>query len=156
MSGIGTWGYIHTMGTGGPGEVWNDTVAEKAISEWLMLGGRRIDGAIHYRDQVGIGKAIESSGVPRNKIFMTSKIEIQGYNETFTQMDDVLSDLQMDYVDLLLIHWPGPRSSSSDPACQGDPATWRSCRQSVWKAMEVLFNSSKALAIGVSNFEQNH
>ncbi len=148
--GIGTWSY------GRPGEVWNDTVAEKAISEWLMLGGRRIDGAILYGDQVGVGKGIKSSGVPRTEIFMTSKIEIEGYNETLTEMKQLLADLQMDYVDLLLIHWPGPRGSSTDPACQRDPPTWRSCRQSVWKAMEKLFNSGKALAIGVSNFEQNH
>ena len=156
VAGIGTWGYVHTVGTGKPGEVWNDTAAEKAISEWLSLGGRRIDGSIHYGDQVGVGKAIKSSGVSRKEIFMTSKIEIQGYNETLTQMKQVLSDLQMDYVDLLLIHWPGPGGSGSDPACQGNQPTGRSCRQSVWKAMEELFNSGKALAIGVSNFEQNH
>ena len=156
VAGIGTWGYVHTIGTGRPGEVWNDTVAEKAISEWLKLGGRRIDGSIGYGDQVGVGKGIKSSGIPRKDIFMTSKIEPEGYNETLTQMDRLLGDLQMDYVDLLLIHWPGARSSSNDPACQGDPPTWRSCRQSIWKAMEKLFNSNKALAIGVSNFEKNH
>ena len=156
VAGIGSWSYVHIPGTKVPGEVWNDTVAEKAISEWLMLGGRRIDGAILYGDQVGVGKAIKSSGVPRKEIFMTSKIEFRGYNETLTQMDDLLSDLQMDYVDLLLIHWPGPPLLSSDPACRGDPSTWRDCRQSIWKAMEMLFNSGKALAIGVSNFEQNH
>ena len=151
VTGIGTAGY------GNPGEVWNDDVAEKAIGQWLSLGGRRIDGSVDYGDQVGVGKAVKSSGLPRKEIFMTSKISLEGYNETFTQMDTVLSDLQMDYVDLLLIHWPGnPPSSSTDPACQGDPPTWRSCRQSVWKALESLFNSSKALAIGVSNFEKNH
>ena len=156
VPGIGTWGYVHEPGTGVPGEVWNDTVAEKAISEWLMLGGRRIDGAIDYRDQVGVGKAVKSSGIPRKEIFITSKLEFRGFNETFTQMEQLLSDLQVDYVDLLLIHWPGPPRSSSDPACQGNPPTWRGCRQSIWKALEMLFNSSKALAIGVSNFEQNH
>ena len=71
-------------------------------------------------------------------------------------MKQVLSDLQMDYVDLLLIHSPGPNAQSTDPACQGNPTTWRSCRQSVWKAFEELFNTGKALAIGVSNFEKNH
>ena len=156
VTGIGTWGYVHTPGTGRPGEVWNDTTAEKAVSEWIKLGGRRIDGSIGYRDQVGVGKAIKSSGVARKDIFMTSKLEMEGYNETLKQMDQLLEDLQMDYVDLLLIHWPGVPHSSSDPACQGNPTTWRSCRQSVWKALETLFNSSKALAIGVSNFEKNH
>ena len=150
VAGIGTWGY------GEPGEVWNDDVAEKAIGQWLALGGRRIDGSLGYGDQVGVGKAIKSSGIPRNQIFMTSKISLEGYNETMSQMDTVLSDLQMDYVDLLLIHWPGTPSSSSDPACQGNPSTWRSCRQSVWRALEQLLKDGKAMAIGVSNFEQNH
>ena len=157
VAGIGTWGYVHSIGTGKPGEVWNDTLAEKAVSEWLKMGGRRIDGSIYYGDQVGVGKGIKSSGVARNEIFMTSKIEVVGYNETFSQMDNLLSDLQLDYVDLLLIHNPSPPSSTtSDPACQGDPPTWRACRQSIWKAMISLFNSGKALAIGVSNFETNH
>ena len=156
VSGIGTWGYVHQPGTGKPGEVWNDTVAEKAISKWIALGGRRVDGSIGYGDQVGVGNAVKSCGIPRSEIFMTSKISLEGYNETFTQVDHLLSDLQMEYVDLLLIHWPGTPHSSSDPACQGDPPTWRSCRQSVWKALEALYNTGKALAIGVSNFEKNH
>ena len=101
VSGIGTWGYVHEPGTGRPGEVWNDTVAEKAIREWIALGGRRIDGSNGYRDQVGVGNAVKSSGIPRNEIFVTSKIRPNGYNETFTQMDSLLSDLQMN---LSLIH----------------------------------------------------
>ena len=156
VPGIGTWGYVHETGTGTPGEVWNDTVAVKAVSEWLKLGGRRIDGSNGYRDQVGVGKAVKSSGIPRNEIFMTSKVGLYGYNETLKEMDLILSDLQMDYVDLLLIHWPNAPGSSTDPACQGNPPTFRGCRQSVWKALEMLYNSGKALAIGVSNFEQNH
>ena len=157
VTGIGTGGYNHQPGTGRPGEVWNDTVAEKAIKEWITLGGHRIDGAVDYGDQVGIGNAVKVSGVPREDIFMTSKVSLVGYNETFTQMKKILSDLQMDYVDLLLIHWPGnPPNSTTDPACQGNPTTWRGCRQSVWKALEQIFKSGKALSIGVSNFEKDH
>ena len=157
--GIGTWGYVHSPGTGIPGEVWNDTVAEIAIGQWLSMGGRRIDGSQGYGDQVGVGKAIKSSGVPRDEIFMTSKLAPNGYNETFDQMDKLLGDLQMEYVDLLLIHWPGPPfPGSKDPACRDSliHKTWRDCRQSVWKAMLELYNSGKARALGVSNFEQNH
>ena len=156
VAGIGTGGYNRRPGVG-PGEVWNDTVSEKAIKEWLAVGGRRIDGAIEYRDQVGVGNAIKASGVPRKDIFMTSKVTFIGYNETFMQMNNILSDLQMDYVDLLLIHWPGdPPNNTTDPTCQGNPPTWRSCRQSIWKAFEEIFKNGTALAIGVSNFEKNH
>ena len=70
VSGIGTGGYVHKQGTGIPGEIWNDTVSEKAISEWLILGGRRIDGAIDYGDQVGVGKAIKVSGIQLPKFFL--------------------------------------------------------------------------------------
>ena len=156
VAGIGTWGYVHEPGTSIPGEVWNDTVAEKAIKEWLALGGRRIDGALGYGDQVGVGNAVKASGIPRQEIFMTSKVLLSGYNETFIQMDQILSDLQMNYVDLLLIHFPKVILLTTDPACQKDLPSWRGCRQSVWKALEKLFNDGKALAIGVSNFEQKH
>ena len=143
VAGIGTWGY------GSPGETWNDDVAEKAIGQWLSLGGRRVDGAKGYGDQVGVGKAIKASGLQRKEVFMTSKVDIADYNSTLQQMDGILSDLQMDYVDLLLIHWPGRRGSS-------DETQNRETRQSCWKALEYLYNNSKARAIGVSNFEIKH
>lgn len=86
----------------------------------------------------------------------SSCLSLVGYNETFNYMKQVLDDLQMDYVDLLLIHSPALVGNSTDPACKRDLPTWRGCRQSVWKAFEELFNNGKALAIGVSNFEQKH
>ena len=64
ITGIGTGGYNHEPGTG-PDEVWNDTVTEKAIKEWIALGGRRIDGSFDYGDQVGVGNAVKASGVSR-------------------------------------------------------------------------------------------
>ena len=145
VAGIGTWGY------GFPGETWNDDIAEKAIGEWLSMGGRRVDGSQGYGDQVGVGKAIKASGLKREEIFMTSKLPLANYDSTMAQMNSVLSDLQMDYVDLLLIHWPGPGAG-----CSMTNSSWRECRQSCWKALEQLFNTGKARAIGVSNFEVNH
>ena len=142
VAGIGTWGY------GLPGEVWNDDIAEKAVGQWLALGGRRIDGSKGYGDQVGVGKAVKASGVKREEIFMTSKVSPAEYNSTLQQMDEVLSDLQMDYVDLLLIHWPGSRISTKSSNTK--------IRQSCWKALEYLYNNGKAHAIGVSNFEADH
>ena len=79
-----------------------------------------------------------------------------GYNETMNQIKPVLETLQVDYLDLLMIHWPGPPGNSTDPACIGNPTSWRACRQSTWKAVQDLFHSGKTRAIGVSNFEQNH
>lgn len=158
--GIGTGGYVHGKVPQTPSaEIWNDTVAEIAVEKFLKLGGRRIDGAHDYWCQAGVGRAIRESGVPRKEIFVTSKIDTKalGYNSTLKQMDDILQTLQLEYVDLLLIHWPGPPSTfSDDPACQGKPSTWRECRQSTWKAMETLYKANKTRAIGVSNFEQNH
>ena len=158
VTGLGTWGYVHQQNTGVPGEVWNDSIAETVVGQWLALGGRRIDGALGYMDQVGVAKGIKASGIAREEIFVTSKLAPNGYNETFTQLDKLLTELQLDYVDLLLIHWPGPPApGSTDPACKTTHITsYDACRQSVWKAMEEIYNSSKAHAIGVSNFEKNH
>ena len=167
VPGIGTGGYVFAPRTQ-PGEIWDNDVAEKAIGEWLRLGGRRIDTAFSYLDQVGIGKAIKRSGIAREELFIVSKVGPAhggaqdtsaglGYNDTLAQVKPILDSLQVDYVDLLLIHWPGPPGRSSDPACQGKPSpTWRECRQSTWRAMEDIYKMGKAKAIGVSNFERNH
>ena len=151
--GIGTFGY------GPPGEIWNNSVALKAMGEWLKLGGRRIDTSLDYGDQPGIGQAVRESGVPRSEIFITSKVGggPLGYNETKAQFLEVLSTLKMSYVDLLLIHWPWPLvSGSTDPACQHGEASANSCRVSSWKAMVEIFNNGGARAIGVSNWEIKH
>ena len=161
--GIGTGGYVFSPATQ-PGEIWDSDVAEKAVGQWLALGGRRIDASYSYRDQPGVGRAIKASGIARKDIFVVSKVgsgglisgAALGYNDTWKQVQPILDTLMVDYVDLLLIHWPGPPGNSSDPACQGNPPTWRACRQSTWKAMVDIYKSGKALAIGVSNFERNH
>ena len=163
VTGIGTGAYVYEPRTK-PGEIWTDDVAEKAVGQWLDLGGRRIDASFSYRNQPGVGKAIKANTVPREDLFIVSKVgsgglvsgAALGYNETLVQVKPMLDTLQVDYVDLLLIHWPGPPGNSSDPACQGNPATWRACRQSTWKAMEEIYKAGKARAIGVSNFEINH
>ena len=71
-TGIGTGSYHQ----------WNDDIAQKAIGQWLALGGRRVDGSVDYGDQVGIGKAIKASGLPREEIFMVSKLKPVDYNTT--------------------------------------------------------------------------
>ena len=161
--GIGTGAYVYEPRKV-PGEIWTEDICEKASKQWLDMGGRRIDASLSYRNQPGVGRAIKDSNVSREEIFIVTKVgsgglvsgSALGYNDTLIQMQPILDSLQMDYVDLLLIHWPGPPGNSSDPACQGKPATWRNCRQSTWKAMEEIYRSGKAKAIGVSNFEKNH
>ena len=161
--GLGTGAYVYVSNTI-PGEVWNDTVAEQAVGEWIKLGGRRIDASLSYRNQKGVGKAIKECGVPRDQLFIVSKVGSgglvsgsgMGYNETMNQMGPILETLGVDYLDLLLIHWPGPPGNSTDPACQGNPTSWRACRQSTWRAIQDIFRSGKARAIGTSNFEKNH
>lgn len=165
VTGIGTGAYVQKPGTQ-PGEIWTNEVAEKAVSQWLAMGGRRIDASYNYLNQVGVGRAIKVSKIPREEIFIVSKVSgngrslagggALGYNDTMIQMKPILDTLQVDYVDLLLFHWPGPPGNSSDPACQGDPPTWRACRQATWKALEDLYKMGKTRAIGVSNFEKNH
>jgi diketogulonate reductase-like aldo/keto reductase len=152
--GIGTAGY------GPPGEIWNDSIADKAVTEFLKLGGRRIDTSLDYSDQKGIGQAIKASGVSREDIFITSKVGggPPGYNAAMDQIDLTLQQLDSSYVDLLLIHWPGP-INSSDAECNNgstEAEKGRSCRQATWRALEKIFQEGKAMAIGVSNFEQNH
>ena len=161
--GIGTGAYVYEPRTK-PGEIWTEDVAEKAVGQWIEMGGRRIDASLSYRNQPGVGRAIKASKVPREELFIVSKVGsgglvsggALGYNDTLNQIKPILDSLQVEYVDLLLIHWPGPPGQSSDPACQGHPDTWRSCRQSTWKALEEVYKMGKAKAIGVSNFEKNH
>ena len=155
--GIGTGAYSHRPSV--PGEDWNDSISAVAIAEWLKLGGRRIDTALDYGTQIGIGEAVVKSGVPREEIFITSKIGggPRGYNETLQQFIQVLHTLNTSYVDLLLIHWSWPiYNNTADPACLHGEASANSCRVSSWKAMIEIFKSGGAHAIGVSNFEAKH
>jgi len=155
--GLGTGTYGEPDGT--DGEYWTDEMAETAALTWLQLGGRRIDGSYGYPGQAGIGAAIKKSNISREEIFITSKVDPKGYKVTMDQFAEIQKTLQLDYVDLLLIHFPGTWSTA-DPnfACAHVNGTinWKPCRQDTWKALEDIFRSKKARAIGVSNFEINH
>ena len=70
--GIGTGGYAFTPTE--PGEIWSDNVAERAVTKWFNLGGRRVDAAYSYHDQKGIGRAITASQIPREELFIVSKV----------------------------------------------------------------------------------
>ena len=114
---------------------------ETAVKTALEHGYRSIDTAAIYQNERGVGKAIRESGIPREEVFLTSKIwnSDQGYDSTFQAFEESLDKLQTDYLDLYLIHWPkGKRSVET------------------WKAMEELYEKKKIRAIGISNFLIHH
>jgi 2,5-diketo-D-gluconate reductase A len=112
---------------------------ETAVQTALTAGYRLIDTAAVYGNETGVGKAIRESAVPRDEIFVTTKLwnADQGYDNTFSAFEKSLARLGLDYVDLYLIHWPVP---AADKYVE------------TWRALEELHASGKARAIGVSNF----
>ena len=140
--GLGTFGYGRPDGS--RGEYWGPEQGHNATIAWLKVGGRRLDSSDNYASQPGIGTGWKASGVPRSEIFITSKVDANGYNETLTAFDGVLQALQTDYVDLFLIHWPGNfRSGPNDPSCKKGQHTWAECRIQTWRALETIFNQQK-------------
>jgi len=156
--GLGTGGY-GTLGNVG-GEYWYDAVAQKAVVSWIAAGGIRIDNSNDYNTMNGVGAGIAQSGKPRESLFITSKVGFRlplGYNETIQQTNDILTALRTNYVDLLLIHWPGaPTPTGINWPCYQNAKSFKNCRQETWRALEDVFRAGKARAIGVSNFEVKH
>jgi len=130
----------------------------------VKVGGRRLDSADSYGNEKSVGEAIQASSLDRSEIFILSKIGPShplGYNDTLNQFAGIQKNLQTQYVDLLLIHWPWAEMSqgeSTDPFCKKRSKTYNetNCRLSTWRAMVKIFNDGGAKAIGVSNFENEH
>ncbi|MHA1561808.1 MAG: aldo/keto reductase [Promethearchaeota archaeon] len=114
---------------------------QKAIEFALEIGYRLIDTATLYNNEKIVGNALINSKIPREEVFITSKIwnSDQGYSRTIYAFNKSLSNLGVEYMDLYLIHWP----------VEGK---WKD----TWKALEELYNKGKVRAIGVSNFYINH
>ena len=125
-------------------------VAEKAVKEAIATGYRHIDTAAVYGNEEAVGKGIKDSGIDRQDLFVTSKLwnTNRGYEETKKAFQETLDRLQMNYLDLYLIHWPANQKQFGDEAAKINAETWR--------AMEDLYNEGKIRAIGLSNFMPHH
>ncbi len=114
---------------------------EESVKHALEAGYRSIDTASVYGNERGVGKAIRESDVPREEIFLTTKVwnDAQREKRTMEAFEESLERLGTDYVDLYLVHWPEP-----------------DCYQETWQVMEQIYQSGRAKAIGVSNFLVHH
>ena len=112
-----------------------------AIKWSLEAGYRHIDTASIYNNEIGVGAGIKESDVPREDIFVVSKVwnSDQGYDNTLKAFDKSLKRLDLDYLDLYLVHWPVTGKYKD-----------------TWKALEYLYEQKLVRAIGVSNFMQHH
>jgi diketogulonate reductase-like aldo/keto reductase len=141
--GLGTFGYGRPNGS--RGEYWGPVQGYNSTLAWLKMGGRRLDSSAGYDSRDGVGAGWVASGVPRSEIFITSKVNPLGYNETLEEFAGNLKSLQTNYLDLLLIHWPGQLSSSSGPPCLQGQSTWIECRIQTWRALETIFKQGQVI-----------
>lgn len=148
---------VHTLSNGvtipcvgfGTWQTPNDQVGYEAVIKALEVGYRHIDTASVYGNEESIGRAIKDSGIPREEIFLTTKLwnGKHGYEATIEAFNESLEKLEVEYVDLYLIHWPNPLKFREH---------WQEANAGSWKAMEELYEVGKIKAIGVSNFKIHH
>lgn len=118
----------------------NDEDTSEIVKNALEIGYRMIDTASFYGNEKGIGKGIKESKIDREEIFLVTKLwnEDHGYDSTIKAFNKSLKNLDVDYIDLYLIHWPNKLNGET------------------WKAFEYLYSIGKVKAIGVCNFKINH
>lgn len=139
--GFGTW------------QTPDGVTAVQAVKAAIAAGYRHIDTAAIYGNEksvgVGIREGLKETGLERQDLFVTSKVWIteMGYDKTKAAFAKTLNDLQLDYLDLYLIHWP------ADP-CRD--AEWEKTNRETWRAMTDLYREGKIRAIGLSNFHIQH
>jgi diketogulonate reductase-like aldo/keto reductase len=114
-----------------------DKEAEAAVMDALEIGYRLIDTAAMYRNEKEVGNSIRRSGIAREEIFVTTKVANgdQGYDSALRAFDRSMELLNIDYIDLYLVHWP-----------------IRGKRKDTWKALEKLYAEKRVRAIGVANY----
>lgn len=121
---------------------------EKIILDALASGYRHIDTARRYENEKMVGNALQQCGIPRRELFLTSKVwkTDLGYDKTMASFEASLKDLQVQYLDLFLIHWPLPFLG----------ADWKPLVTESWRALERLYDEGAVRAIGVCNFLPQH
>lgn len=137
--GFGTW------------QIEEGEPAYNAVKEALNVGYRHIDTAQAYGNESSVGQAIADSQVVRENILLTTKIwnsELD-YEQTLESIKESMEKLQVDYLDLVLIHWPNPKVVRQDNG-------WIRRNSEVWRALEDLQTEEKIHSIGVSNFMIHH
>lgn len=117
--------------------------AQRVVENALAVGYRHVDTAAAYVNESGVGAALRAAGLPREEVFVTSKLRNgdQGYDQALRAYDDTLERLGLEALDLYLIHWPNPAAG-----------LW----QDSWRALERLLDEGRVRAIGVSNFLVEH
>lgn len=134
--------------------IWfiKDDDAAEAVKKAVSMGYRLIDTAQAYGNEVGVGEGIRTCGVPRDELFVTSKIaaEAKSYDSAAKAIDDILSKTGLTYLDLVIIHAPQPWKQWRDKKNR-----YFAENKEAWKALEDAYQAGKLKAIGVSNFLQD-
>jgi len=127
----------------------DDQTGVEAIVHALQLGYRHIDTAQGYKNEESVGKAIKLAGIPRHELFITTKVanSIRGFENTMKSLDESLMKLDVDYIDLVLIHWPNPIAFREQ---------WQFMNSETWRALESYYSQGKIKALGISNFRPHH
>lgn len=138
LLGLGTW-------------LLDDEQAAQAVRDAVSSEYRHIDTAQAYMNEAGIGEGIRSCGVAREELFITTKVaaEAKTYEEVTNSIDESLTKLGLDYIDLLIIHSPQPWTEFREEKRYFEE------NKKAWKAMEDAYNAGKVKAIGLSNFLQD-
>jgi 2,5-diketo-D-gluconate reductase A len=116
---------------------------QAAVEQAIEIGYRHIDTAAAYNNEAGVGAAVRASGLPREELFVTTKLRNgeHGYESTLAAYDETLQRLGLDYADLYLVHWPNPAADLYVDS---------------WRALERIYTDERVRAVGVSNFLAEH
>jgi len=135
--GFGTW------------NIENNAHAVSLIQYAIEVGYRHIDTAEAYGNEESVGEGVKQSNVKREDLFITSKLwnTEHGYDKTMAAFEITMKKLQLDYLDLFLIHWPNPIAFRNN---------WQEANAGTWKAFEELYKAGRIRSIGLSNFRRHH